>query len=141
MSAQGYPLEVVEESKEPVCDLSGGHVHASSSHVYQQNPAYNVVPPEAGRGTTVTSPPEYEELSSDGPPVHMVMSTPNVVCLLEKMHHSFMHSAFFLIILCRYKLFYKGRPVDQLLSQVNPTILDHTATGSLFCSLLLCVEF
>ena len=100
MSAQGYPLEVVEESKEPVCDLSGGHVHASSSHVYQQNPAYNAVPPEAGRGTTVTSPPEYEEIpSATGPPVQMVMSTPklNVVCLLEKMHCLFtLYSSFLL---------------------------------------------
>ena len=85
MNAQGASLEVGEESKEPVYELSGGHVLATSSesHIYQENPAYNVVAQQAGRGATETPPPEYEEIPgpADGPgsnPVQMVMSTPNV---------------------------------------------------------------
>ena len=83
MSAQGYSLEVGKESKEPEYELSGGHVNVARSHIYQQNPAYNILTPEAGRGAK--HPPVYREvlanaLPTDGSnPVQMVMSTPNVV--------------------------------------------------------------
>ena len=80
MNVHGYSVEV---GKEPEYELSGGHIHGTSAHVYQQNPAYNVVTPKAGKGTK--HPPEYQEiqanaLTTDGSnPVQMVMSTPNVV--------------------------------------------------------------
>ena len=84
MSAQGYSLdcEVGNESKEPEYELSGGHVNVARSHIYQQNPAYNVVTAEAGRGAA-KHPPVYQEVLANAlptNPVQMVMSsTPNLV--------------------------------------------------------------
>ena len=84
MSAQGYSLEVGKVSTEPEYELSGGHVHGTSSKFYQQNPAYNVVTPEAAC-VGAKRPPVYQEiqvtaLPADGSnPVQKVMSTPNVV--------------------------------------------------------------
>ena len=75
MSAQYYQSTEVSTKEH----LAGGH----ESHVYQQNPSYNVVKPKITRGK---QPPEYVYDTIDGNnpgSTNMAMPAPNVVHILS----------------------------------------------------------